>query len=432
MIASLATEPLWVVSLLFVGLFALSFFFSGTETAFFSLQDMDRRRFAEGRTRADRWIHALTQKRTALITTILMGNETVNVAISATTAMILATLAPDMPWLTIVLVTPALVLFTEITPKVLAYRFNRRWVNVAVWPLRALYVVLWLPRVVIAGFVALMARAFGVTGASEDRPIGEHEFLVLLERSAAQGIVGSDERDIIEAVFELDDLPVGRLMTPKPDIFSLPLDMPWGERLAAIRDARYSRVPIYGEGPDDILGVLLIKDLIRYRRRPLQGAEALQRLLLPPVFVPESKPAHDMMKEMIRRRIHMAFVVDEHGTLTGLVSLDDLIIELVGELGEELDDDLDDDVVPLPHGGWRVRAGLDLEDFGEASGVEVPEGDYHTLAGFVLAELGRIPSPGDAVACAGHRFVVDELEGRRITWLQVTPDPDAPLAEVTA
>ncbi|MCB9681475.1 MAG: HlyC/CorC family transporter [Alphaproteobacteria bacterium] len=411
----------WAAAAVFVALFALSFFFSGTETAFFSLQGIDRRRIAEGRTATHRRIHGLLSRRTALITTILMGNETVNVAISATAAALLATVAPGKPWLTIVVVTPVLVLLSEITPKVLAYRFNRGWVDVAVWPLTLLFWVLWPLRIVITGIVSALARLAGVTGAAHESEIGEDEFLVLVERGAEHGVVGEEEREIIEAVFELDDLPVSRLMTPRPDMFSLPIDVTWDDLLAACADARFSRVPMYDGTPDNIVGVLLVKDLLRHRRRPFTQTQQLRKLLMAPVFVPQSKPANHMMKEMIRRRIHMAFVVDEHGTVIGLVSLDDLIIELVGELGDEFTDEGPDDISPDGLDAFTVRAGMDLEDFSEGTGIAVPEGDYHTLAGFVSHVLGRIPVTGDTVDAAGHRFEVTEMDGRRVAMMRVAP-----------
>lgn len=412
----------WVLAPIFASLFALSFFFSGTETAFFSLQEIDRRRISEGRTATHRRIHALIQHRRALITTILMGNETVNVSIAATTAGIIAVLFPAHPWLTIVVVTPALVLLSEITPKVIAFRYNRAWVNLAVWPLSLMGWVLALPRWVISSLVGLLARAFGVTDAAQERPIGEEEFLVLVGQGMEQGVLAEDEREIIEAVFDLDDLPVSRLMTPKPDVFSLPIDIGWEGLLDACREARYSRVPIYEDSADNIVGVLLVKDLLRHRRRPLADADALRRLLMTPVFVPATKAANDMMKEMIRRRIHMAFVTDEHGTIMGLVSLDDLIIELVGELGDDTDETSSHDVEQDGEHDLVVRAGIDLEDFEDETGIPVPEGEYHTLGGFVFHTLGRIPRPGDRISASGHGFEVLEMDGRRVTLVRVSPE----------
>jgi len=416
------------------GLFVLSFFFSGTETAFFSLQELERRRIEDGETATDRRIQALLSRRTSLITTILMGNETVNVSISTTTAALVATLLPGRPWVTVIVVTPLLVLLSEVTPKVIAFRYGARWVRFAAWPLTVVQWVLWLPRLVIDQIVGALARVFGVTAKVLEEGLHEDEVRVLVERGTAQGVLHEDQRDIIEAVFELDDIPVARLMTPRPDIVSLPLDTPWDDLLTACRDARYSRIPIWDEGPEDIVGVLLVKDLLRFRRRPLRDPSQLRDILLEPVFVPASKAANEMMKEMIRRRIHMAFVLDEHGTVVGLLSLDDLIMELVGELGDDDDDDETEDVVVGPDGSLRVRAALDLDDLADETGLDIQHDEAHTLGGAVFHELGRVPEVGDEVDLDGHMVVVEEMDGRRIHAVRILPTPldDEPPREAEA
>lgn len=418
--------------LLFVALFVLSFLFSGTETAFFSLQEIDRRRIAEGTSPTHRLIHAVLQRRVGLITSILMVNETVNVGISVTAAGLFAAVAPGHPWLTVVLVTPSLLLFSEITPKVIAWRFNRSWVDIAIWPFTAVYVVLTPLRVVVSALVNGMARAFGVHGAHEHIAMAEHEFMAIVEASAEGGAMNEDERELIEAVFDLDDMAVSRLMTPAPDIFSLPADVSWSALLAACQEARFSRVPIYDKSRDDIVGVLLVKDLLKFRRRPFTRPDELRALLIPPAFVPATKPAHDMMREMLKRRIHIAFVVDDHGTLMGLVSLDDLIIELVGEIGDELDDGSEEEDIVRMDGVLHVKASVDLEDLSEETGILLPDGEYQTVGGYVFHVLGHIPRVGDVVDEAGHRFTVAAAEGRRATLLHIRPITADDAAELDA
>lgn len=414
----LADAPFALLIALFAGLFALSFVFSGTETAFFSLQALERRRLRDSDEVPEQRIAWFLERRAALITTILIGNETVNVAISATAAGLLAAAVPSLPWLSVALVTPALVLFSEITPKVVSFRYRERWARGIVQPLMVFYVLVTPVRWVMAGLVTTLSRLAGVRpGRRRAGPLREEDFLHLVDGAAQGGAVDETEREIIQAVFELDDLPVSRLMTPKPDIFSVALDTPWEALLEACRDARFSRVPVWGESEEDVLGVLLVKDLLRHRLDPPRTPEALRDLLLPPVFVPSTKVADEMMREMITRRIHMAFVVDEHGTLMGLLSLDDLIIELVGEIHDDREDS--EDIEARADASLVVRAGVDVEDFATETAIVVPQGDYHTLGGFVAHELGRVPDEGDEVEAAGHRFTVVEMEGRRIVTLEV-------------
>lgn len=416
----------------FAALFALSFLFSGTETAFFSLQEIDRRRILEGTSSTQRRVAGLLSNRPALITTILMGNETVNILISGLAAGLVATHAPTRPWLTVVFVTPLLVLFSEITPKILAYRFNRLWVDAVAWPMSLLTIVLLPLRVVVGGLVGALARLFHVTGDGPARRLGEDEFLAFVEQGERQGVVEEGERELIEAVFELDDLTIDRVMTPKPDMFMLPVDIGWEGLIDACREARFSRVPIYEEYRDNIVGVLLLKDLLRHRKKPLTSVDAFKRILLPPVFVPATKTANDMMKEMLRRRFHMAFVIDEHSTVIGLVSLDDLIIELVGEIEDEADDD-PDEVRAHPDGGWVVQGTVDLEELAEHTGLAIDDnGDFHTLSGFVMEALDRVPEAGDRFTRAGHVFEVLTMEGRRLAEVRIRPVTDDDAEEVEA
>jgi putative hemolysin len=401
----------------FAALFGLSFFFSGTETALFSLQTVDRQRFEDGGPTGRRILRML-EHRAALISSILIGNETVNVSISALGAFLLATLLPGKPWVNVVVLTPMLLLLSEITPKVIAFRYNARWSRAVVWPL-SLFVLLVTPvRWLVAGVVILLARPLGVRGAREDR-LAEPEIRTLLQQGAASGDVAEREREIIEAVFEFDDLSLGRLMTPLPDVFAVPVDMPWNDLLRACRDAGLSRVPVYDTHLDNVVGVLLLKDLLKYRNRPPAGPRQLRSILLPPTFVPRSKSADVMLREFMERRYHMAFVVNEHGTMVGLVTLDDLLSELVGEILDGEDDVTGPEVERPRPGMLRVKAIIDLEDFDEETGIHLPEGEYETVGGFVFHLLGRVPQEGDCVEWEGHRFEVVAVDGRRITELRV-------------
>lgn len=411
-------------------LLAGSFFFSGTETAMFSMQKVERQALAHDS--LGRRVLGLLERRSAVITTVLIGNETVNISMAAITAGLVATLAPTMPWLTVVVLTPIIVLFTEITPKVLAFRFASSWVRWAVLPMSAFYFVVTPIRFVVGALVNLLARAFAVYPRPLQDRLGERELMSLLDRGAEAGAVGERERDIVEAVFDFGELTIGRLMTPRPDIFAVPIDLSWSELLHRCRDAQFSRVPVYQRRIDDIIGVLLIKDLLRYRVETGAGpdpARQIRGMLVPATFVPSSKPANAMLREFLVTKQHMAFVVDEHGTLVGLITLDDLLSELVGEFldhGEEPDPE-----AMLAVGDtWRVKAWTDIDDFAEEAGLELPSEGFTTVGGFVFHQLGRLPRKGDVVEWSGWRFEVGTMEGRRIG--EVTVSPPAKITPVSA
>jgi len=406
-------EPGASALLVMLTLFAASYFFSGTETAMFSLQQVDRERIARmGRTGAR--LTALLERRAALITTILIGNEFANIALATVAAALVDDIFPTMPWLSVLVLTPTLVLVSEITPKVIAFRFRSAWAALATWPLSVFGWTISPFRWGFTFIVTNLARLFGVPPSSSEETWAKDELMVYVDRSAAVGELDQMERDIIEAVFELDETPVQRLMTPRPDMFTLPLDVAWTQLMEAASTCGHSRIPVWGDD-DDIVGVLIVKDLLRYRKAPLEGPLQLRSILLPPTFVLVSKPADELLREFLEQRVHMAFVVDEYGTLVGLVTLDDLLYELIGD--DESSED--SEIARIKPNVITVRASIDVEDFSEETGIELPNGEHHTLGGFLWHQLGRLPRVGDEVEHEGHRFVVAAMEGRRIADVMV-------------
>lgn len=427
--ALLPEWPVWVLIVLCVILLMFSFLFSGTETAFFSLQKLEQQRLLNSGRTGKRLFHLLNKK-SALITTILIGNETVNVTLGATGAELFR--IPGRPALSsllnILIITPLLVLFSEITPKVLAFRFNQQWVTLIAWPLSAFFYLVAIPRFAVQGVVGLLARAFGVHGPTTYSELGEEELLTLIDQGTLAGTVDSREREMIENVLDFDELTVGRVMTPRPDMFIVPLNLGWTGLVGRTRDTGFSRIPVYGKSPDDILGVMLLKDMLRHQVNPPTGPRQLRSLLLRPKFVPQSKPATDMLREFLADRSHIAFAVDEHGTLVGLVTLDDLIEELFGDVKDD-DSEEPDEIVKHDTNTYLLNAGMDIEDFEEETSLELPEGDYHTVGGFIFHQLGRLPDRGDTITWEGHEFVVKTMDGRRIAKLSLVIAPQVPLTE---
>lgn len=412
--------PLTQTMLFLVFLFACSFFFSGTETALFSLQAIDRQQLGtQGRT--GEMVVRLLGRRAATLTTILIGNEFANTALAATTAALAIRFFPHLPGLNVVVLTPVLVLVSEITPKYAAIRTNRAWSLASAWPLAAFAIAVTPLRVVFTQLVILGARLFRADPVTITEGLEESELMVLVDRGAAAGALDESEREIIGNIFELEDLTLDRVMTPRPDMFHVPIDIGWDDLMERCRTAGHSRVPVTEPGTGEIKGVLLVKDLLRLRDRPRRrsGPRWLAAHLMPAVFMPSSKPSDAMFREFLQRKYHMAFVVDEHGTLVGLVTLDDLVIELLGE-----DDHTEDsEVAQLRPDTLKVRAHIDLEDFLEETGIELPEGEYHTLGGYVFHLFGRLPKVGDRVDEDAYSFVVTEMDGRRIVEVEVIRRP---------
>ena len=398
-----------------------SAFFSSSETALFSLQPVDRQALPQpGRARVEDMLNH--PRRT--LATILIGNELVNVTLGTVTAGILLLIAPDKPWLNVLLLTPLLIVFGEVLPKVVALRQNRRLAGLVAIPLRPLSMAVAPLRWLLTRAAELALRATGGSAAPVQAQVREQQLRALIDRGHASGSIRPMEQQMLHKVFEFGDNAVSRLMTPRPDVFSISITTPWHDLLPAIREAGFSRVPVWQGNPDNIIGVLLVKNLLpAIHRARLAGdasmtARELKRCLIPSRFVPTTKRAQDMLQEFRAERFHMAIVVDEHGSVVGVLTLDDLLAELVGELLDETDDE-DPAVSEVSPGVYRIAGWIDVDDFADRFDMDVPEGEYTTMGGLLTAVAGDLPEKGDEIDWQGWRFVVSGVEGRRITDLSM-------------
>mgnify|MGYP001562278712 CR=1 FL=1 len=410
--------PGTVVALL--ALLGLSAFFASGEAALFSLQRVDREALKEDPSVGETVRHLLAVPR-RLLAAILMGNELVNIALAAAVAQLV-----DAPLLSVLIVAPLLVLLGDIVPKTLGIRFARTVARATARPLSFWNELVSPFRFALTAVADFCLRLLGFAPQPPSEALEEAQLRALIDQGLATGVIQPMEQEIIHRVFEFGDLPVSRVMTPRPDIFALAATTPWPELVAKIREARYSRVPIYQGQPENVIGILLVKDLLRARAGGgVLNARQLQKLLHPAMFVPPSKRAQDLLREFRAKNMHMAVVVDEHGSCVGLATLDDLLTELVGEVLDETDEH-EKEVSELGPGVWAVKAGMDVDDFGERLACELPEGEYTTVGGFVFHLLGRAPEKGDEVEWNGMRFLVAGMDGRRITELTVSGPPADP------
>lgn len=401
-----------------MGLLLLYMFFSVSETSLFSLQKLDREALKDDRSLGPVFAQLLDRPR-RLLASLLIGGELSNIGLTAVSASLVLTLAPHAPWLNVLLVAPISILFGDVLPKTLGLRFSRGIARLVARPLAFWNEVVSPVRFLLTFVSDLLLRLLGVQPPPPQESLQEGHLRTLIDQGRETGVIQPMEQEIIHRVFEFGDLPVSRLMTPRPDIFSLPVTTSWDELLVEIQRARYSRVPMWQGNPDNVVGILLVKDLLRMRQGPPPNARQLMKALHPVMFVPPSKRAQDLLREFRARNNHLAVVVDEHGSIAGLVTLDDLLTELVGEVLDETDVE-EKEAVKVQENVWTVRASIDIDDFALRFGTELPEGDYTTLGGFVFHQLGAAPQKGDEVDWNGLHFLVSGVDGRRITEVTVT------------
>jgi putative hemolysin len=272
--------------------------------------------------------------------------------------------------------------------------------------------------------VVLGALGLQQPGA-EHEAHSEAELRMLLTSSAEQGEIEPDEEEMLSKVFDFANKDVSNVMVPRPDVVALSADLPPEECLQAVLDSPYTRYPVYRGTLDDIVGVLHVRDLIEamHERGGIAAVE-IAEIIRPATMVPETKDLADLLTEFRLTRGHLAIVLDEYGTVAGIVTLEDLLEEIVGEIEDEFDipeetiERIDADTI-------RVDGTITIDDFNERFGVELPDEDFNTVAGFVFGALGRGAEPGDEVRHDGMVFHVDSVEGQRIDRLTVTFTPQS-------
>lgn len=274
-----------------------------------------------------------------------------------------------------------------------------------------------------------VVRIFGVSTIEVPHgDVAEEELLALAEEAAASDAIDEDERQLIEHIISFGDTVVKEVMVPRPDMVALDTDCLVRSAIEIVILNGFSRVPVFSESIDDIVGIVHSKDLLRAGQDD-RTAEVVTTLMREPRFVPESKRIAELLREMQREKFHMAIVIDEYGGTAGLVTLEDLIEEVVGEIVDEFD--VEQPMIEQVDGTrLRVNGRVPLDDLEELLGRELPEGDWSTVGGLIFNSLGHVPAVGEICEVDGNRFLVERVQGRRIARVLVTPAPVVPLDEV--
>jgi len=311
------------------------------------------------------------------------------------------------------------VVIGELVPKGVALGYSERTALAVSTPVRGFFVafkpLIW----VLQRSSDFILRALGLQPPGGEMEVySEAELRMLLSRSTEEGELEPQEQEMIYKVFDFADKEVSAVMVPRPEVVALSIDLPPEEALAAVIESPYTRYPVYRDTLDHIVGILHVRDLFSaLNDRGLHGVR-LDQILRPAHMVPETKDLAALLADFRRTNQHMAIVVDEYGELEGIVTLEDLLEEIVGEIEDEFDLP-DESVERLEDGRIRIHGTFPIDDFNEQFARALPIEDYHTVGGFVFGVLGRQPEPGDEAQHDGCRFKVLEVEGSRIERLEV-------------
>ena len=246
----------------------------------------------------------------------------------------------------------------------------------------------------------------------------EHEIQELLEEGEEQGLITSHEERMISSIFDFRDTVAAEIMTPAAEIVSFEVETPVDEIIEVVIEDGFTRIPIYRDISDKVLGILHAKDLLKICASSEKQEQGIKDLLNPVFFVPEDKPIGDLLREFQKNKTHMAIVIDEFGAIRGLVTLEDILEEIVGEIDDEYDVD-DDDFELIDEKTALVRAKVDIEDVEERLGIELPAGPYESIGGLIINYLGRLPKEGDNVQIGDIELIVHTAGRRRIRKVKV-------------
>jgi putative hemolysin len=261
-------------------------------------------------------------------------------------------------------------------------------------------------------------------GLKEGPFVSEEELLATVDVALEDEIIEREERALIHSIIEFGDTVAREVMVPRPDMVAVEGSDVVGDVMEVAIVAGYSRIPVYEQGIDDIVGVVYTKDLMRAEREG-RTAEPVRQLVREAHFVPETKRVNELMREMQHEKFHMAIVVDEYGGTAGLVTLEDLIEELVGEIVDEFDVE-EAQIERLPGGIYRVNARMPIDEVNDLLHANLPTGDWDTIGGLLFSELGHVPAEGEAVDVDGHRLVAEKVQGRRIGRVRIEKRAVAP------
>jgi CBS domain containing-hemolysin-like protein len=397
---------------------------AATETALTSVSRIRMRSLAEEGNRRAAVVVRLQNDPNGYLSTILSLN-TVAVIVASTAATLIGSRhAHSVPeWLVTVVLSAFVLIFCEIAPKSIALRHNQRFALMVARPVSLITRALW-PVVTVLMAVSTLVLRF--TGRRVTHPfVTEQELKLLVEVGEQEGIVEQEEREMIHGVLEMTDKAVREVMVPRVHVIAIDVIKSVDEVIETVTKYGHSRIPIYEERIDQIVGVVYAKDLLRLST-DANDRNSLRQLARDPYFTPETKHVGDLLREMQERRVHIAIVVDEHGGTAGIVTMEDLIEEIVGPIRDEYDEAEQEEIQFLSDSEVLLNARLPIEEVQELLHLQFASVDADSIGGYVYAVLGEIPKVGATLAIGDAILVVEKVRRQSIQSVRITnPHPFA-------
>jgi putative hemolysin len=419
-------------------LLLLSAFFSMAESALTSIRHSWVRMLTDQKHRLAPYLAAFKSEPSRFLSTVQVGLNIVAFLASAVAATNLAEplhallrpletatgvkLYGFSVALVAILTAFANVVIGETVPRSIAITHAERVALAVIVPITVFDRIFWLPIVLVNAVTRAVLKLFGIQMMRLAPVVSEEELRVLVEAGEEQGVIEEQEKEMIQSIFEFTDTIAREVMTPRVDIKAAPATATAQEIIKLVRETGHTRIPVYEGSLDNIIGIVHAKDLLRYCDSTAKFC--LREVLRPAFFVPESKRVVELLQEMRRRRTHMAILQDEYGGTSGLVTLEDLVEEIVGEIQDEYDVEPEPMVEALEDGSLLIDARMHLDDASELLGIVLQSEEFDTLGGYVFGQLGHQPTEGETVRVDGWELRVYAIEGHRIRTVQAARLPE--------
>lgn len=408
----------WSQLILLVLMLILCAVASASETALTSVSRIKLRNLAEEGDKKAAEIQHLLDNPNVFLSTILIVNSVATI-IASSMATVLA-LRFSESWGELIssfLLSLIVLIFCEISPKTAAVQNPLRWARVMIGPVRG---AAWLLRPIVwalSGITKGLVRIMGGQAVRHGPFVTEEELRLLVTVGEEEGVLEEEETEMIHSIFEFADTPVREVMIPRIDIIALENDATVEQAVDVALQGGFSRIPVFEQTIDNITGVLYTKDMLK-QLRDGHDTQPIRDLVRPAYFVPETKKLDDVLREIRRTRVHMAIVIDEYGSVAGLVTIEDLVEEIIGDIQDEFDHE---EVLyeQVNEHEYLFAAKISIDEFNELMGTKLEKEEYDTLGGFLYAQLDKIPVAGDTITFEHLRFTILTTRGRRIVKVRV-------------
>ena len=408
-------------------------YFAASEMAFISLNDAKIERQAKEGNKKAKQIEKMLNNPSKFLATIQIGITLAGFLSSAFASETFADiLAPALnnifPQVTIetfkgisiVIITIILSFFTlvfgELVPKRLAMKYYEKIAYASIGIIRFISIIASPFVKILTKSTDVISKMFGIS-ENEEEIVTEEEIKMMIDEGEEKGTIQLDEKEMINNIFEFNDITTSEVMTHRTDIFAIDINSNIEDILKELDDYKYSRVPVYNDTIDNIEGILFVKDLLKYFRT--KKVIKIKNIMREAYFVSENKPINELFKDLQKNKMQMAIVIDEYGGTAGLVTMEDLLEEIVGNIFDEYDD-VEHEFSKIDNNTFLINGSVSIYDLKKILGVEIPEGDYETLSGYLLELLGRVPEDDETpiIETKNVTYKIEEYEDKRILWVK--------------